>query len=90
MLSSNAIKLPRKTEGLSPRRKSMSIKQNIFENYREFSTEIAGRTFTFEYGKWPDWRMLHYSAAVTRQQFCYSNRISASREGIDYFPSPSI
>ena len=29
----------------------MSIKQNIFENYREFSTEIAGRTFTFEYGK---------------------------------------
>ncbi len=65
----------------------MSIKQNIFENYREFSTEIAGRTFTFEYGKMAG---LANAALLCRcDETAILVTVTASpraREGIDYFP----
>ena len=65
----------------------MIITKREFEGYREFSTEIAGKTFTFEHGKMAE---LANSALLCR---CGESAIlvtvtasATAREGIDYFP----
>jgi len=65
----------------------MIIKHRTFEGYREFSTEIAGKKFIFEYGKMAE---LANAALLCR---CGESAIlvtvtasPTAREGIDYFP----
>jgi polyribonucleotide nucleotidyltransferase len=65
----------------------MSVIHRNFEGFRKFSVEIAGKTFTFEYGKMAELANAALLCRCGESAILVTVTASArAREGIDYFP----